>query len=67
MINVKRLYGRLLQILIGIAGVDATKKFDMLLRFHKRLNLKNPVTLSDKVTYLYRITRPIAISSSVFG
>lgn len=33
-------------------GVDFTKKFDTWLRFHRTLDLKNPTSLADKVTYI---------------
>lgn len=32
--------------------VDFAKKFDTKLRFHRTLNLKNPTSLADKVSYL---------------
>lgn len=50
--NTKRLYGYLLQAMSAVAGIDTTKKFDTYFRFKKRLNLKNPQTLSDKVSYI---------------
>ena len=46
------LYAKVLSTISVVAGVDAAKKFDAQLRFHKKLNLKNPTTLSDKVTYI---------------
>lgn len=50
--NIKGIYGCGLQLLIKIAGIDAAKKFDTYLRFHRRLNLKSPTTLADKVSYI---------------
>ena len=50
--NVKRVYADVLSVISKTAGVDAAKKFDTKLRFHKKLNLKNPTTLSDKVSYI---------------
>lgn len=50
--NIKMLYAQVLGGISAIAGVDAAKKFDANLRFHKKLNLKKPTTLSDKVTYI---------------
>ena len=50
--NIKMLYAKVLGRISAIMGVDVAKKFDAQLRFHKKLNLKNPTTLSDKVTYI---------------
>lgn len=50
--NIKMLYAKVLGTISTVAGVDAAKKFDAQLRFHKKLNLKAPTTLSDKVTYI---------------
>lgn len=50
--NIKMLYANILGAISIVAGVDAAKKFDAQLRFHKKLNIKNPTTLSDKVTYI---------------
>ena len=47
----KRLNQRSLLYFI-VAGIDNAKKFDTLFRDHKKLNLKNPQTLSDKVSYI---------------
>lgn len=33
-------------------GVDNAKQFDAYLRFHRRLNLKKPTTLAEKVCYI---------------
>lgn len=50
--NIKILYGHFLGAISGVAGVDAAKVFDALLRDHRLLNLKNPQSLSDKVSYI---------------
>ena len=52
MSSLKRLYGMILQLIEKIVGIDAAKKFDSYLRFRKKINLKNPETLADKVCYL---------------
>ena len=48
----KTVYGFLISILKVTFGKDATKTIDARLRFGKKLNLKNPSTLSDKICYL---------------
>lgn len=50
--NVKKIYGWLLSAITKIAGINAAKQFDSKLRFHKKINLKNPESLSDKVSYI---------------
>ena len=50
--NIKLIYAGLLSTISNTAGVDAAKIFDTLLRDHRLLNLKNPQTLSDKVSYI---------------
>ena len=50
--NKKIIYGSGLNVISKLAGIDAAKKFDTYLRFHRKLNLKNPTTLADKVTYI---------------
>ena len=50
--NKKIIYGSCLNVISKCAGIDAAKKFDTYLRFHRKLNLKNPNTLADKVTYI---------------
>lgn len=49
--NLKTIYGTLLQGITLFAGIGFAKKFDARIRFHRKLNLKNPVTLADKVSY----------------
>ena len=50
--NRKLIYAKVLNAISAIAGVDNAKTFDTWLRFHKKINLKNPQTLSDKVSYI---------------
>lgn len=50
--TIKRLYAILLSFIEYLFGIDLAKKFDTKLRFHKSLDLKNPKTLSEKVTYI---------------
>ena len=50
---IKKIYGCVLQVLTAVCGIDFAKQFDAYLRFRRKLNLKNPQTLSDKVTYLF--------------
>lgn len=38
--------------MMRVAGKDAAKKFDTWFRFHKRIDLKHPKTLRDKVIYI---------------
>lgn len=50
--NKKAVYGHLLSIISRLAGADGAKIFDALLRDHRLLNLKNPQTLADKLSYI---------------
>lgn len=50
--NIKVIYGKMLVTMSHMFGVDFAKKFDTRLRFHRTLNLKNPTSLADKVTYV---------------
>ena len=50
--TIKRLYAILLSFIEYLFVIDLAKKFDTKLRFHKSLDLKNPKTLSEKVTYI---------------
>lgn len=52
MINIKTIYGWMLTALTKMAGVNTAKRFDSKLRFHRNLNLKNPETLADKVSFI---------------
>lgn len=51
-LDAKTCYGAALMTLMRIAGKDAAKKFDTWFRFHKRVNLKHPESLRDKVMYI---------------
>lgn len=50
--NAKELYRTLLNLSVKIFGVTFTKKADARIRFHRKLNLKKPSTLADKLCYL---------------
>ena len=50
--NIKKIYGAWLSALTAVFGVDTAKKFDARFRMHRSLNLKNPQTLADKVSYI---------------
>ena len=50
--RLKIIYGGVLTAFSKLFGVDFAKKFDTALRFRRSLNLRNPVSLADKVTYL---------------
>ncbi len=39
---IKIIYGKWLQALTSTLGIDAAKTIDARLRFHKKINLKNP-------------------------
>lgn len=49
---VKLVYSIWLGLLTTVFGIDIAKKFDTSLRFKRKLNLKKPETLADKVSYL---------------
>lgn len=49
----KKIYGLWLSFLVMLFGIDFAKQFDAYFRFRRKLNLKNPQTLADKVTYLF--------------
>ena len=50
---IKKAYGCWLSLLTSLFGIDTAKRFDAYLRFRRKLNLKHPQTLADKVTYLF--------------
>lgn len=61
--DVKSCYGALLMGLMRAAGKDTAKKFDTWIRFHKRIDLKHPRTLSEKVIYIENhCLSPLAVS-----
>lgn len=45
-------YALWLSVLKLLVGVDGAKKFDAKLRYNRSLNLKEPKTLADKVSYI---------------
>lgn len=49
---IKKTYAWVLKCMEEVFGIDFAKKFDTKFRFHKSLNLKNPKTLSERVTYI---------------
>lgn len=49
---IKHIYGILLLIIEKTMGIDYAKKFDAYLRYRRKLNLKQPRTLADKVCYI---------------
>lgn len=56
--RLKKAYGYILQFIQLVAGIDAAKKIDTRLRFGRSLNLANPTTLADKVSYIELHTDP---------
>lgn len=50
--GLKIYYGRLLSALSRICGPACAKRFDTKIRFGRKLNLKNPRSLADKVCYI---------------
>jgi hypothetical protein len=48
----KYIYSLILKIICALFGIDNAKKFDTRLRFGRELNLKNPQSLADKISYL---------------
>ena len=50
--NIKVAYGKVLTGISKVFNVDTAKKFDTRLRFHRDLNLRQPKSLADKVTYI---------------
>ena len=63
--SVKDLYRAMLNLSAKLFGVTFTKKADARIRFHKKLNLKHPTTLSDKLCYLELYTEnPLKVKCS---
>lgn len=48
----KKTYGLILRIFTILLGIDTAKYFDTKLRFKRKLNLRKPKTLADKVSYI---------------
>lgn len=56
-------YRRLLNAFASIAGPSAAKRFDARFRFGRKLDLKNPKTLADKVSWIELNTEnPLAVT-----
>ena len=49
---VKQVYRKSLNCLSCVMGVGWSKKFDARVRYHRKLNLSNPTTLADKVSWI---------------
>lgn len=49
---IKRIYACYLQVIEKCFGVQNAKKIDLFFRFHEKINLRNPSTLSDKICWL---------------
>ena len=49
---IKKTYGIFLTCSHFCFGINFTKRMDARLRFHRKLNLRNPKTLADKVSYI---------------
>lgn len=61
--SVKSIYHACLNIAVKLFGIKATKQFDTYVRFHRKINYKNPTTLSDKLCYLeLNVDNPLKIS-----
>lgn len=50
--DIKIYYGVVLMAIMRVAGKDVAKKFDVFFRYHKKIDLKRPKTLRDKVIYI---------------
>ena len=48
----KKIYGKWLLFLRQTVGIDKAKQIDAFIRYKKKLNLRHPQTLSDKVAYI---------------
>lgn len=51
-VMIKKTYSAFLKALEVLWGIDTAKIFDVQLRFGRKLDLKNPKTLADKVSYI---------------
>ena len=54
--NAKEMYRAMLNLSAKLFGAPFTKKADARLRFHKKIDLRHPVTLTDKLCYLELFT-----------
>lgn len=50
--QIKKIYGIFLKFIEKAFGIDNAKKFDSFIRFRRKLNLKNPKSLADKVCFI---------------
>lgn len=50
--EIKQIYGAFLSFLEKLIGIDGTKNFDSFFRFGRTLNLSEPKSLADKVSYI---------------
>lgn len=50
--NLKIIYEFFIRICVAVLGVDKTKELDAYIRFKRKLNLKHPASLADKVAYI---------------
>lgn len=50
--SIQKIYSLVLRCIETCFGIDAAKSMDARLRFGRKLNLKNPKSLADKVSYL---------------
>lgn len=50
--TLKHTYGVFLMAIEAIFGIDTAKKLDVAIRFRKEIDLKDPKTLADKVSYI---------------
>ena len=61
--SMKVIYRKLLAFAVKVFGVPFSKKVDALVRFRRKINLKKPVTLADKLCYLELFTdNPLKVS-----
>lgn len=49
--NAKEMYRTFLRISTKVTGTAWTKRLDARIRFHRKINLKHPVSLADKLCY----------------
>ena len=50
--SAKNIYRNFLKVSTALFGAPFTKKMDARIRFHRTLNLKDPQTLADKLSYM---------------
>lgn len=57
---IKKVYSWVLSFITCVFGLAAAKRFDARLRFGRKLDLRSPVTLADKVSYIGLFSLPDA-------